>query len=155
MTKKKLSNEELEKSSLILEKDIKTGRIVKQTIPYDLTIGIEGAKRKPNLNVEGSTEAKGEVRVRKGMILNDSAYINFGASTGEVGEGFRISGTQLQYKNRKGNWDGFGNQGPSKKAAVVVGTMTGSLPYALLLTGSSDQIAISMSLMALEAAVAL
>jgi hypothetical protein len=146
MTKKKLSNEELEKSSLILEKDIKTGRIVKQTIPYDLTIGIEGAKRKPNLNVEGSIEAKGEVRVRKGMILNDSAYINFGASTGEVGEGFRISGTQLQYKNRKGNWDGFGNQGPSKKAAVVVGTMTGSLPYALLLTGSSDQIAISMSL---------
>jgi len=149
MAKKiKIFEKDLEKYSNVVEKNTKTGKVVKQIITHDLEIGLPSQRRKPTLKVEGVMDARGEINVRKGILLNDKSYINFGKQTGTKGEGFRINAktNQMEFKNRRGAWAAFGDTGPGKKAAIVVGIMTGSLRYGLLLTGSSDQIAISMSL---------
>ena len=147
--KKKISIAELQKSPFVFEKEDRSGKIVRQFVPHDLEIGMPpgiSAKTHPKLRVKGEATFEREARIEIGMLLRDSAYINFGTSIGTDGEGFRISGSMIQFKNRKDQWQNINSAGPSKKAAVVVGVRTGSLPYSLLLTGSTDQIAISMSL---------
>ena len=158
--KKKISARDLGNFPIVLERDKKTGVIKKHIIPTDLEIGIpdsllKGGTRvgqKPKLLVRGESEFSEEAIYKRGIQLDSNeAYINFSATRGSSGDGFRVRNGTMQFKNKKKpgsedeGWQSF-NKGPTRKAAVVVGVRTGSLPTSLLLTGSEDQIVISMSL---------
>ena len=108
--KKKISARDLGNFPIVLERDKKTGVIKKHIIPTDLEIGIpdsllKGGTRvgqKPKLLVRGESEFSEEAIYKRGIQLDSNeAYINFSATRGSSGDGFRVRNGTMQFKNKK------------------------------------------------------
>jgi hypothetical protein len=75
-----------------------------------------------------------------GGSIGANAYLNFGATSGEGGYGFRDNGGAMEYKNQGGTWAAFGGGGSGGGGTGSGGTPDWSNPKSYDASVSSNEV---------------